>query len=362
MRGVAEAHGRFGVTPDRLAAAAARALLNPRDMTRGLELLDADDPHVERIWQSLELHAHPSYFLSWGFIRHWLDALPAEERPSLAVICDRGEPTAAFFLARRRVRHHLVSETSALYFNATGSPAHDQLAIEHNGMLAAPGARRSLAYVLDLLPGEWDELYLPAIDRYAFDDLGAAPLDAHYKVRIEREASAPFVDLDAVRGIDEGGHGPLRLLIAGRVKDASTARELREAASRDPRVRLHLGFLERDEIGVHLRACDLVVLPYREILNSGSALLTQSFERPVLMPRLGPFTDLVAQFGAEFVLGYDRLGSAVVERALEHAVRLRGTSNRARLASASPEMAAERTLAAYRAVLGHGDPGLERSA
>lgn len=204
MRGVAKAHGRCAQGQIALVTAAARALLNPPDMTRGLELLAADDPHVERIWQSLELHAHPSYFLSWGFIRHWLDALPAEERPSLAVICDRGEPTAAFFLARRRVRHHLVSETSALYFNATGSPAHDQLAIEHNGMLAAPGARRSLAGLLDLLPDGWDELHLPAVDRYAFDDLGAAPLAAQYRVRIVHEATAPFVDLEMVRTVDGG--------------------------------------------------------------------------------------------------------------------------------------------------------------
>lgn len=186
----------------------ARALLKPRVMTRGLELLAADDPHAERIWQSLEAHARPSYFLSWGFIRHWLDAVPADERPSLAVICDRGEPAAAFLLARRHVRHHLGRETRALYFNATGSPAHDQLALEHNGLLAAPGTRRSLAALVDLLPAGWDELHLPAVDRYAFDDLGAAPLAAQYRVRIVREASAPYVDLDLVRTV-AGGYDAL---------------------------------------------------------------------------------------------------------------------------------------------------------
>jgi beta-1,4-mannosyltransferase len=168
--------------------------------------------------------------------------------------------------------------------------------------------------------------------------------------------------LDAVRGMAEGEHGPVRLLIAGGVKDAHTAELLKRAASLDPRVRLHLAFLERDEIGSYLRACDLVVLPYVEILNSGSALLAQSFERPVLMPRTGAFPDLQAQFGTEFVLGYEQLGSAVVEQALEHAVRLRGTSNQARLASASPEIAAERTLAAYRSVLERCTDALERSA
>lgn len=180
-------------------------------MTRtDLELIDARAPHVERIWHSLEAHARASYFLSWGWMRNWLAAQPEDALPSLAVITDRGEPAAAFFLAERRVRRNLVMTSNALYFNATGSARDDEVGIEHNGMLAVPGARRSLAGVLDLLPGDWDELYLPALDRYAFDDLGApaTPLSARYRVRIEREATAPFVDLDAVRAV-EGGYDML---------------------------------------------------------------------------------------------------------------------------------------------------------
>jgi CelD/BcsL family acetyltransferase involved in cellulose biosynthesis len=173
---------------------------------RSLELINARDAHVERIWRTLEAHAQPSYFLSWGFIENWLAALPTEDLPTLAVIADGGEPAAAFFLAQRRVRRNLLLSSNALYFNATGSPKLDGVMIEHNGLLAAPGARRSLAGVLDVLPDEWDELYLPAIDRYAFDDLGApaSPLATRYKVRVEREETAPFVDLDAVRTVDGG--------------------------------------------------------------------------------------------------------------------------------------------------------------
>jgi CelD/BcsL family acetyltransferase involved in cellulose biosynthesis len=173
---------------------------------RALDLVEARDPRVERIWRSMEAHAQPSYFLSWGWIENWLAALPADESPALAVIRDGDEPSAAFFLAQRKVRRNLVMQSNALYFNATGSPRHDGVSIEHNGMLTAPGARRSLAGVLDLLPGDWDDAYLSAVDRYAFDDLGASssPLATRYKVHIEQEASAPFVDLEAVRTVDGG--------------------------------------------------------------------------------------------------------------------------------------------------------------
>ncbi len=167
---------------------------------RALELISPTDPASERIWRALEAVAHPSYFLSWGWVSNWLAALPASERLALAVMHDGRDVSAAFFLAQRRVRRNLVLQNNALFFNATGTPRHDDLGIAHNGMLAAPGARRSLAHVLDGLPAEWDELHLPAIDRDAFDDLGAAsPLSSRYKVTLERETLAPFVDLAAVR-------------------------------------------------------------------------------------------------------------------------------------------------------------------
>lgn len=177
---------------------------------RALDLVDARDARVERIWRALEAHAQPSYFLSWGWIENWLASLPAEETPSLAVVHEGDEPSAAFFLAQRKVRRNLVMQSNALYFNATGSPRHDEACIEHNGMLAAPGARRSLSGLLDMLPGEWDEVVLPAVHRYAFDDLGApaSPLSTRYNVQIERESMAPFVDLEAVRTV-EGGYDAL---------------------------------------------------------------------------------------------------------------------------------------------------------
>ena len=169
-------------------------------LDRYLELMDATDPRAEQTWRDLEGKAYrPPYFLSWGWVESWLAALPDDRKPALAVVRERGEPAAAFFLGFRRERRHVVMDSDVYYFNTTGVPRHDELCIEHNGLIAAPGADRSLAGLLDVLPGTWDEVVLPAVDRYAFDDLGASVGLARYRVRVERDASAPFVDLDAVR-------------------------------------------------------------------------------------------------------------------------------------------------------------------
>jgi hypothetical protein len=170
---------------------------------RTLTLVDARDPRVETTWRLLESQAQPPYFLSWGWVESWLAALPTDQLPPLALIRDDGAPVAAFFLGHRRLRRHLVMTSSALYLNTTGSPRHDELCIEHNGVLALPGTCRSLAELVALLPGEWDELYLPAIDSRAFEDLGARALagSGDLRVHVERETPAPFVDLEAVRGV-----------------------------------------------------------------------------------------------------------------------------------------------------------------
>ena len=51
-------------------------------------------------------------------------------------------------------------------------------------------------------------------------------------------------------------------------------------------------------------AADLVVLPYRRILNSGVVMLSLTFARPVLVPDLGAMRDQQERFGADWVRLY----------------------------------------------------------
>ena len=67
-----------------------------------------------------------------------------------------------------------------------------------------------------------------------------------------------------------------RLLIAGRPYDAAIRRGVERAAAGDARIALRLSWVPPDEVAQLFAACDLVVLPYRRILNSGAALLALS--------------------------------------------------------------------------------------
>ena len=95
--------------------------------------------------------------------------------------------------------------------------------------------------------------------------------------------------------------GEARLLIAGKPIPPEDAPHLETLAARDPRVRLELGFVPDDRLQLFLNAADLIVLPYRQILNSGSALLALSFDRPVLAPAIGSLPELAQKIGGDWL-------------------------------------------------------------
>ena len=65
-----------------------------------------------------------------------------------------------------------------------------------------------------------------------------------------------------------------------------------------------IGAEASDGIVAGFAAADLVVLPFREIMNSGSAVLALSFDRPVLVPEMGSMPELQTRVGAEWVRTY----------------------------------------------------------
>ncbi len=78
-----------------------------------------------------------------------------------------------------------------------------------------------------------------------------------------------------------------RLLICGKPLPARIGRELEERAATDSRIVLRLERIPEEDLSRVLRAADVVVLPFRDILTSGSAILALSHGRPVVVPALG---------------------------------------------------------------------------
>ncbi|RMH61543.1 MAG: glycosyltransferase, partial [Bacteroidetes bacterium] len=103
------------------------------------------------------------------------------------------------------------------------------------------------------------------------------------------------------RRLPESG---MRLLIGGQPATAALRAEIEAAARGDARIALDLGFLPAEQLTDYVAAADLVVLPYAEILNSGTALLALSLNRPVLVPALGALLELRDEVGPAWVQTY----------------------------------------------------------
>lgn len=144
----------------------------------------------------------------------------------------------------------------------------------------------------------------------------------------------------------------VRLLIAGKVSDADHERQVYAAAAGDSRVVLRTGFVADPELDTMLNAADLVVLPFREILNSGSSLLALSFNRPILVPSRGSFAELQKEVGPEWVMTYDGdLTREHLTAALEGAARI-SPGSVAPLAQLDWSHIGAKTIQAYRSIVG----------
>jgi beta-1,4-mannosyltransferase len=149
-------------------------------------------------------------------------------------------------------------------------------------------------------------------------------LPQHSPVLVSTGAIRPYKNIpQLIRSFLQRPDDGSILAIAGKPSGAALREEIEQAAGGDPRVRLELSFLSPERMALWLRAADLVVLPYRAIQNSGSAVLALSAHRPVLVPALGSMRELADQIGHEWVSLYtgdissERIDAAMTWLAME---------------------------------------------
>lgn len=86
------------------------------------------------------------------------------------------------------------------------------------------------------------------------------------------------------------------LLLVGKTVSDRYADSLRRAmvALKRPGLRIQLvdAVIPNEALQMYFNACDVVALPFRRVLNSGSLLLAMSFGCPVVAPRLGSIPEV----------------------------------------------------------------------
>ncbi|KQX08538.1 hypothetical protein ASC59_10195 [Leifsonia sp. Root1293] len=90
------------------------------------------------------------------------------------------------------------------------------------------------------------------------------------------------------------------LRIVGRATPELQA-EIEAAAGGDARIDAAFEYVDDERLAAEVGAAELVVLPYREMHNSGVAILALSLDRPILVPENPTNADLAAEVGAPWV-------------------------------------------------------------
>lgn len=96
----------------------------------------------------------------------------------------------------------------------------------------------------------------------------------------------------------------LRLLIAGLPNSNKLKNSIQDFCDSDTRIISTLEFINDDDLQIFLNSANLVILPYKEILNSGTALLSLSFDKPAVVPDKGAMAELQKIVGNEWIFTY----------------------------------------------------------
>jgi beta-1,4-mannosyltransferase len=136
-----------------------------------------------------------------------------------------------------------------------------------------------------------------------------------------------YKNIEALVKAFQGVRDPRAILyVAGKPNFEHLAAAIEKEAKPDARIRLRLKFVDNADVTTVLSVADVVALPYREILNSGSALLALSCNRPVMVPEKGSMGELKEEIGEEWVRTYrGTLDSRTLEEALDWAAEPRPT-------------------------------------
>jgi beta-1,4-mannosyltransferase len=136
--------------------------------------------------------------------------------------------------------------------------------------------------------------------------------------------------VDVVQHTDDPA---LSLRVVGRPDDQELCDAVLGACEDDPRITAALHYVDDRALAHEVGEAELVLLPFREMYNSGSVLLALSLSRPVLVPSSPITADLSAEVGPGWVHTYTP--PLTVDALCKTLVAVRSTSR-----SSKPELVA----------------------
>ena len=151
----------------------------------------------------------------------------------------------------------------------------------------------------------------------AFPDTELTPIEAKRRLGLREDEKTVlfFGRIRPYKGIEHllaafrplaAAHSNYRLIIAGEPKKGSEEyrEEIEQIVQRDfepGRIVLRIQFIPDEEMEIYLKGADVLVLPYKEIFQSGVLFLAYSFGLPVVATDVGSFREEIVEGSTGFL-------------------------------------------------------------
>jgi len=140
-------------------------------------------------------------------------------------------------------------------------------------------------------------------------------------------------------------------VVAGEPGDDLVTQRLLDEIKSDKHYVLRLKHIPEAEISDLFQIADAVILPYVDILNSGTAILALSYGVPIIAPSMGTLITLAEDHGSDWVFLYDKpINGSKYEQACRWVKDRQNTANPSMQAMA-PTIVARQTVDFYRHLL-----------
>ncbi|MBD2570582.1 glycosyltransferase [Anabaena lutea] len=157
---------------------------------------------------------------------------------------------------------------------------------------------------IEVIPhGHYREFYGRSVSKIEARKALDIPLSG--RVYLNLGMLRPYKGIERLLKVFEGNQELLKesiLLIAGKALDEAYGQKLKEQAAKIQGVFLYDQFVENSQIHLFFSAADVVVLPFKSILTSGSLILAMSYNKPIIAPRAESLMETLN--GADWLL-YD---------------------------------------------------------
>jgi len=139
-----------------------------------------------------------------------------------------------------------------------------------------------------------------------------------------------------------------QLIIAGKCRDAEYLQQLQAQVQGKNHIEIRPGFVADADLPLYFAAADYSIIPFQTIFNSGSALMSVSFNVSVVLPTTANFIEYNQLLDQRFKLYEGALSAAFIRSLLATKVQTKTPHVDALL---TWPVAADRTKALYRALL-----------